>query len=130
MKPELFWLGWVTVWTLMLWIPYIADRFVVWGIRDTLGFPKDPPHQSRWAERAKQAHYNAVENLVVFAPLVLVANAAGISSPAIVGAAQIYLWIRIVHYLVCVFAIPWARTLAFLAGWACQIVIAWQILMR
>lgn len=33
-----------------------------------------------WAGRMKAAHANAVENLVVFATLVLVANAVGISN--------------------------------------------------
>src|SRR5262249_28551776 len=41
--------------------------------------PKDTP-QSAWAQRLMAAHINAVENLVVFAPLVLTTRALGIAT--------------------------------------------------
>lgn len=70
----------VTILTAVIWIPYVLDRIAVWGLSDTVGYPENPRPQSPWARRMKSAHANAVENLVVFATLVLVANAMGISS--------------------------------------------------
>jgi uncharacterized MAPEG superfamily protein len=43
------------------------------------------------------AHYNAVENLVVFAALVLVAQDAGVSNNATIMACMIYFWARVAH---------------------------------
>src|SRR6476619_3449230 len=80
MKPELNYLVWSTILTGVIWIPYILDRIAVWGLPDTVGYPEAPRPQTPWARRMKSAHANAVENLVVFATLVLVANAVGISN--------------------------------------------------
>jgi len=75
-----------------------------------------------------KAHTNAVENLVLFAALVLGAHAMGVSTPAIGTAAAVYFWARLVHALVYTFGVPWLRTLAFAVGWFALAVIAWQIL--
>lgn len=130
MKTELFYLALVTAFTGLLWIPYVIDRAKVWGLADTVGYPTNPKPLSPWAERLKRAHANAVENLVIFATLVLVANAMGISGGAVATAAMVYFWGRVLHAVAYAAAWPWARTLAFTAGWLSCIVIAWQILMR
>jgi uncharacterized MAPEG superfamily protein len=77
-----------------------------------------------------KAHFNAVENLVVFAALVLAAAALGKSNSAIGTAAMVYFWARVVHVIAYTFAIPWVRTLAFAVGFFAQAAIAWQILAR
>jgi uncharacterized MAPEG superfamily protein len=130
MKPELTYLAWVTILTALLWIPYILDRIAVWGLTDTVGYPENPKPQSPWARRMKAAHTNAVENLAVFAALVLVANAMGISNGATVVAAALYFWARLVHVAAYTLALPWVRTLAFAAGFAAQAIFAWQLLTR
>jgi uncharacterized MAPEG superfamily protein len=130
MKPELLYLAWVTALTGLIWVPYILDRFATWGIMDTVGYPQSPKPQSAWANRMKAAHTNAVENLVVFAALVLAANAASIGNGATATACMVYFWARVVHLLAYTLAIPWLRTLAFVAGFACQAVLAWQILAK
>jgi len=128
MKTELICLVWVTVLTGLIWIPYILDRVMVWGLTDTVGYPESPKQQSPWARRMKAAHGNAVENLVVFAALVLAAHGLGVSNSATVLACSIYFWARLVALLAHTFAIPWVRTLAFTVGFLCQMTIAWQVL--
>jgi len=130
MKTELFYLALVTALTGLLWVPYILDRIAVRGLLSAVGYPENPRPQSPWAQRLMAAHDNAVENLVVFAALVLTANAMGISNGAIATASMVYFWARVVHVLAYTFAIPWVRTLAFFAGWLAQAVIAWHILVR
>jgi uncharacterized MAPEG superfamily protein len=122
--------GLVTILTALLWFPYILDRIAVWGLTDTVGYPENPKPQSPWARRMKAAHTNAVENLAVFAALVLVANAMGISNGATVVAAALYFWARLVHVAAYTLALPWVRTLAFAAGFAAQAIFAWQLLTR
>ena len=129
MKPELCYLALVTALTAVLWVPYALNRIAVLGLIPTVGYPVNPPPLAPWAQRLKNAHANAVENLVVFATLVLLANSLGISGPAIAMSAMVYFWARVVHVIAYTFAIPWVRTLAFTAGWLAQLCIAWQILM-
>ena len=45
-------------------------------------------------------------------------------------ACVVYFWARVVHLLAYTFAIPWVRTLAFVAGFGAQATLAWQLLMR
>jgi uncharacterized MAPEG superfamily protein len=130
MKTELLYLVLVTVLTGLIWVPYILDRIAVRGLMDAVGYPASPKPQSPWAERMMKAHANAVENLVVFAALVLAAHALGISNAAIGTAAVVYFWARVVHLAAYTFAIPWVRTLAFAVGFFAQATIAWQILMK
>jgi uncharacterized MAPEG superfamily protein len=119
-KTELLYLTAVAALTGLLWIPYILDRIAVWG----------PKPQSAWAERLMKAHYNAVENLVVFAALVLAAHAAGVGSSATATACIVYFWARVVHAAAYTFAVPWVRTLAFAVGFFAQATLAWQLLVR
>src|SRR5689334_16852332 len=113
MKTELLYLVIVSVFTGLMWIPYILDRIAVWGLGDAVGYPLDPKPQSAWAVRMKKAHANAVENLVVFAALVLAAQAVGLSNSVTATACMIYFWARVVHFLAYTFALPWVRTLGF-----------------
>ena len=128
MNTELTYLALASVLTGLLWVPYVLDVILVRGVMDAVGYPENPKPIAKWAQRLKAAHYNAVENLVVFAALVLVAHAAGIHSAAIATSAMVYFWARVVHAVAYTFAIPWVRTLAFVAGVAAQLCIAWQIL--
>jgi len=128
MKPELIYLVWVTILTAVIWIPYILDRIFVWGLLDTVGYPENPKPQSAWAVRMKNAHVNAVENLVVFAALVLAAQDLGVSNDATVSACAVYFWARLVHLAAVTARVPWVRTLAFLVGFGAQMTLAWQIL--
>ena len=121
-------LTWVATLTAVLWIPYILNTIMVRGLSGAVGYPDNPQPLAAWATRMKAAHYNAVENLVVFAALVLVANAAGISNETTVLACTVYFWARVAHYLIYGFGIPWLRTLSFAVGFLCQIALAWQIL--
>ncbi len=130
MKPELFYLALVTALTGLLWVPYIIDRLLVRGLLDAVGYPEHPKPQSLWAQRLMKAHTNAVENLVVFAPLVLLANTLGLSGPAIALPAAVYFWARLVHAVSYALGIPWVRTLAFAAGFVAQATIAWHVLMH
>ncbi|MGA2709431.1 MAG: MAPEG family protein [Steroidobacteraceae bacterium] len=128
MALELKYLTWVTVLTALLWVPYILNEIMVRGLADALGYPANPKPLAPWAQRMKAAHYNAVENLVVFATLIFIGVVAGVHRPAIVSSAYVYFWARAVHVAAYTFAIPGLRTLAFLVGVGCQLCIAWHLL--
>ena len=129
MNSELTYLALASVLTGLLWVPYVLNLILVRGVIDAVGYPENPKPIAKWAARLKAAHYNAVENLVVFAVLVLVAQAAGIHSAAIASSAMVYFWARVVHAVAYTFAVPWIRTVAFVVGVGAQLCIAWQILL-
>ena len=130
MSPELKYLALVAVLAGLLWVPYILNEIMVRGLMDAVGYPDNPKPLAKWAQRLRAAHYNAVENLVVFAALVLVACVAGVHDPAVATAAGDYFWARVEHAVAYTLGIPWVRTLSFVAGFAMQMWIAWAILMR
>ncbi len=96
MSTELFWLVLTIAMTGLIWMPYILDRLMVRGLMGALAnpSPKDKP-QSPWAQRMMGAHINAVENLVVFAPLVLTARALGIATATTAFACALDFWARL-----------------------------------
>jgi len=129
MTRELFWLTLTVILTGLLWVPYVLNRIMVRGVSGAMANPSrtDKP-QAEWANRLMFAHDNAVENLIVFAPLVLILNAADVSTPTTVLACAVYFWSRVVHLVVYTMGLPILRTLAFCVGFAAQAVLAVAIL--
>ena len=130
MTTELYWLTLTVLMTALFWVPYILDRLAVRGVWPALSDTKPEgggPH-SLWAQRAIKAHQNAVENLAIFVPAVLVAHLLNISTPATKLAVVIYFFARLLHFFVYLAGVPLVRTLAFAVGWGAQIVILASIL--
>ena len=130
MKTELFYLALVTAFTGLMWVPYVLDRLFTRGLASAVGYPENPKPQSPWAQRLMKAHANAVENLIIFAPLILIAQVVGVTNPAIATAAMVYFWARVIHALSYTFEVPWVRTLAFTGGFLSQAIVAWQLLVH
>jgi uncharacterized MAPEG superfamily protein len=121
MSREIFWLTMTVILTGVLWVPYILDRIRVRGLWKALDNParNDKP-QSAWAQRLYFAHTNAVDNLVIFAPLVLILDAIGRSTESTAIACAVYFWSRLAHAIVYTLGIPVLRTLAFTVGFLAQ----------
>ena len=126
---ELGYHAWAAAFTGLMWMPYILNLIAVRGLIAAVGYPVDPKPLAPWAARMKQAHANAIENLVVFGLLVLVAHAAGVNNEVTAIACAVYFWARVVHFVVFALGIPWLRTLSFAVCFGCQLALAWQILM-
>ena len=125
LSPELYWLTITTLMTGLMWVPYILNRLAEKGPLKATWNPRgDTTTRVPWADRMMRAHQNAVENLVIFAPLVLALQISGISSAATVNACVVYFFARLVHYLVFTLGIPVVRVLAFAAGVAAQVTLA------
>jgi uncharacterized MAPEG superfamily protein len=121
MSAELYWLTLSVAMTGLLWVPYILDRCATRGLMGAMANPSpDLPAQSAWAERLKAAHYNTVENLVVFAPLVLTLHVLGISTPTTALACAAFFWARLAYVIIYTIGLPVARTLAFTVGFLAE----------
>lgn len=125
MTRELLWLTLTVILTGVLWVPYILDRIMVRGLMGAMANPSrnDPP-QSPWAQRLYFAHTNAVENLVVFAALVLILDSMGHSTMSTAIACAVYFWARLAHVIVYALGVPVLRTLAFTVGFVAQVTLA------
>jgi uncharacterized MAPEG superfamily protein len=129
LPPELYWLTLTCLLTGLLWVPYILQLIVQLGPAQAIWDPTGAhPHDADWALRAKRAHYNAVENLAVFAPLVLLVVQTGAGNAMTANVAAAYFFLRAAHYLIHLAAIPVIRTVVFLGGWACQMVLGLAVL--
>jgi uncharacterized MAPEG superfamily protein len=124
MSKELYWLTLTVILTGLLWVPYILDRAYVRGLVGCMAnpSPNDRP-QSAWAQRLQKAHYNAVENLVLFAALVLTLNVMHHSTESTVLACAVYFWARLAHAVIYALGIPILRTLAFTVGFLAQVAL-------
>jgi uncharacterized MAPEG superfamily protein len=124
MSGELKWLVLTVILTGILWIPYILDRIMVRGLMGAMANPSrnDTP-QSPWAQRLYFAHTNAVENLAIFAPLVLILALQNHSTQSTLIACAVYFWARLAHAVVYTLGVPVLRTLAFAVGFAAQVAL-------
>ena len=128
MTRELFWLALTVILTGLLWIPYVLNRVQVRSLTGAMANPSrgDKP-LAPWATRLMFAHDNAVENLVIFAPLVLILNAIDYSTQWTALACAVFFWSRVAHILVYTLGLPVFRTLAFTVGFLAQAVLALAI---
>ena len=92
--------------TLQVGLPALAGNRE--GLPDIIG----------WSGRAARAHRNMLESLVLFAALVLVAQAAGRLNEMTALGAHLFFWARLVYAVVYLAGIPWLRT----AIWAVSMV--------
>ena len=125
---ELYWLLLTIIMTGLLWIPQIIHSVLKVGPTKALLYPNEATtHYADWAKRSKAAHNNAVENLIIFAPLTILVVILGAENEMTAITAIVYFFARAVHFFMHTLAIPLMRTLMFLIGFACQIVMALTI---
>lgn len=128
--PELYCLALISTATALMWVPYVVARMTTHGVLRAIGTPgPNYPTDRPWVDRARRAHLNAIENLAVFAPLVLASAIVGVSNDATVLSARIYVAARLVHYVIYVAGIPIVRTVAFLVA-ACATLVFGVALLR
>ena len=129
LSPELGWLAAVCGFTAVLWVPYIINRIRENGAGPALRNPNhDERPRAQWADRLMWAHANAVENLVVFAPLAIAIHVAGLSNSLTAGAVAVYFFARVAHAAIYTAGIPVLRTFAFAAGFGAQAVLVLTLL--
>lgn len=128
-SPELLYTTLTAVFTGLIWVPIILNRLREMGVWKALTNPEPDvrPHAD-WAYRLANAHRNAIENLVVFAPLAIAVHVLGLGVPLTAAAAATFLFARIAHAVIYTFGIPLLRTIAFVIGFGCQMVMAGHIL--
>jgi uncharacterized MAPEG superfamily protein len=110
MTIELSLLVWATALTLVQAVIAVLGAMLQVGLPKLAGNREGLPEIGGWAGRARRAHQNMLENLVLFAALVLVADATGRLNEMTALGAQLFFWARIVYAVVYIVGIPWVRT--------------------
>ena len=129
MSKELLWLTLTIAMTALIWVPYIIDRIMARGLMGAMANPaRNDKTQSPWAIRMMFAHSNAVENLIIFAPLVIITDVLNIRNGITAFACALYFWSRLAHLVVFTVGLPVGRTLAFTGGFVAQIMLLIEIL--
>jgi uncharacterized MAPEG superfamily protein len=95
-----------------IWVHAISGivqngAFTMGGNRD--GLPADDAFRAR----ARRCVDNHIENLVMFAPLVLIAGQLGQFDAMTALAAMLFAGGRVAHAILYLLGIPWLRTAAF-----------------
>ena len=97
------------------------------GLATLAGNREGVPELTGFAGRARRAHLNMVENMVLFAVLVLVTAVAGKANAMTAMGALIFFWARLVYAVIYLLGIPWLRTLAWFVSVIGMVIIALQL---
>jgi uncharacterized MAPEG superfamily protein len=110
---------------LLIWslgLTFVQMLVAVVGTILYLGIPKAASNRERiaelpgWAGRARRAHLNMIENMVLFAPLIIIADIAGRDNGMTQLGAQLFFWARVAYAVIYLAGIPYLRTLAWLVS--------------
>jgi uncharacterized MAPEG superfamily protein len=118
MKAELSLLVWAGLLTLVQAVIAVQGALMQVGLPTLAGNREGLPEIKGWGGRAARAHRNMLENLVLFAILVLVAVVADKTNAMTLLGAQIFLYARIAYAAVYIAGLPWVRT----AVWGVSVV--------
>ena len=110
MKPEMILLLWAVALAFVQVLVAVTGAFLQVGLPMLAGNRENLPEITGWAGRAQRAHRNMMENLPLFAALVLVAVAAGKTNDMTLLGAQLFFWGRLAYAAVYVAGVPWLRT--------------------
>ncbi|WP_374565091.1 MAPEG family protein [Ideonella sp.] len=123
----------MTVFTWVLLILASLAKARAWTPRGLLlafGNRADLPEPSPAAARLDRAARNTLENLLLFAVLVLTAHAANVDTPRVVLGAQLFAWSRLVYVPVYWAGIAYLRTAVWAVSVAGMGLIAAALLAR
>lgn len=127
MSPDLKYLLMSVVLTFVQVLIAAAAANQVVGLNTLAGNRDDMQPLSGFAGRAKRAHLNMVENLVLFAALVLIAAVTNKANATTAMGALIFFWARLIYAVIYLLGIPWLRTLAWFVSVIGMVMIAWQL---
>ena len=110
MSLDLKLLVWSTALMVVQMLVAVSGCTLQVGLMTLVGNRENLPDFTGWTGRAVRAHRNMLENLVLFAALVLVAQVAGKANAMTALGAQLFFWGRLAYAAIYLVGIPWART--------------------
>ena len=129
MTPDLQMLVWSAALALVQMLVAVAGAQTQLGLPMLAGNREDLPAVTGWGGRARRAHLNMLESLVVFAIVVLVAHVAGRANESTALGAMLFFWGRVAYAIIYVVGLPWLRTAAWAVSIAGIVIIFIELLM-
>ena len=126
MKPELTQLAWCVVLAIVQMLIAVQGSMMQVGLKTLVGNREGFPEIKGWAGRALRAHRNMIENLVLFAAVVLAVVAEGKADGTTLAGAQVFFWGRVAYAAIYLAGIPWLRT----AAWTVSVIGLLMVLSR
>lgn len=127
MTPDLHMLVWSAALALVQMLVAAMGAQSQVGLPLLAGNREDMPALTGWAGRAKRAHYNMLESLVVFAIVVIAAHLAGKANASTALGAALFFWGRLAYAIVYVVGVPWLRTAVWAVSLAGIVLIFTQL---
>ena len=116
MSTDLHMLVWAVALTIVQTVLAAFGAMQQVGLPALAGNRESLPAIVGWAGRAGRAHRNMLENLVLFAALVLVAAATNRANAMTAMGAQLFFWARLIYVPVYIIGLPWVRTIVWAAS--------------
>ena len=116
MKPELMLLLWSVLLTFVQMLVAVSGATLQVGLPALAANREGLPTLTGWVGRAQRAHRNMLENLVLFAVVVLVAAVTDKTNSSTLLGAQLFFWARVAYAVVYLVGVPWVRTLVWLVS--------------
>lgn len=118
LSADLHFLVWSVALCLVQMLVAVCGATLQVGLPRLAGNREALPDFTGWVGRAMRAHRNMLENLVLFAALVLAAQAAGLANETTALGALLFFWARVAYAVIYLAGIPWLRT----GAWAVSMV--------
>jgi uncharacterized MAPEG superfamily protein len=129
MTTDLKYLAFTAILTAALWIPYVVCQVMTNGFLTPPNYVDPTPRPlPLWGKRADRTYINAVEVFAPFAALVIVAHLTGKANAMTAFWATAFFWLRAVHAIVYLLAVPYLRTLVFTLGFVAVVGIFWEVI--
>jgi uncharacterized MAPEG superfamily protein len=128
MSLELTFLIWSVGLTFIQMLIATSGAMLQFGLPELAGNREGLPPATGWVGRAQRAHRNMLENLVLFAVLILVTEVTNRNSATTGLGAQLFFWARLAYAAVYIAGLPWIRTAVWGVSVAGLILIFLQLL--
>jgi uncharacterized MAPEG superfamily protein len=110
MSLELTLLVWSVALAFVQMLVAVCGAILEFGLPGFAGNRESLPQAARGAGRAPRPHRNMLENLVLFAVLVLVTEITNKNNAMTGYGAQLFFWARVIYAVIYVIGLPWLRT--------------------
>jgi uncharacterized MAPEG superfamily protein len=128
MSMDLKYLLFATLLTFVQVLIAAASASQVVGLATLAGNREGLGELTGFAGRARRAHLNMIQNMVLFAVLVLIAAVANKANATTAMGALIFFWARLVYALIYLLGVPWLRTVAWVVSVVGMGLIAGQLI--
>ncbi len=107
----------VLTWVMLLTATFVRTRYwTISGLALAFGNRDNLPDASPLAGRAERAARNMLENLVLFAALLLAGHLGGVKGSRLELGAELFFWARVAYFPIYLAGLRYIRTAAWWVG--------------